>query len=95
MDKFVINGGNKLKGEVVISGAKNAILPIMTAALLAKGKSTLHNVPYLNDIKMMSHLLRVIGAKVDFENNSLNIDASHADYYEAPQKLVHQLKLTL
>ncbi len=61
MDKFIINGGKKLSGEIRVSGSKNAILPIMTAALLAKGKSVLHNVPYLNDIKMMAHVLRVIG----------------------------------
>ena len=47
MDKFIIIGGNKLAGNVKISGAKNAILPIMTAALLAKGKSVFHNVPHL------------------------------------------------
>ena len=95
MDKFVIIGGEKLKGEVTISGAKNAILPIMTAALLAKGKTVLHNVPYLNDIKMMAHLLRVIGAKVDFETGEMIIDATHADYYEAPYELVSKMRASI
>ncbi|HPT72593.1 MAG TPA: UDP-N-acetylglucosamine 1-carboxyvinyltransferase, partial [Candidatus Cloacimonadota bacterium] len=49
MDKFIIEGGHKLHGTLNVSGAKNAILPIMTAALLAKGKSTLTNVPNLID----------------------------------------------
>ena len=80
MDKFIINGGKKLFGKVEISGAKNAILPIMTATLLAKGKSVLHNVPHLNDIKMMSHVLRVIGARVDYHDGILEIDATHASY---------------
>ncbi len=95
MDKFVINGGKKLQGEVIISGAKNAILPIMTATLLAKGKSILHNVPYLNDIKMMAYLLRVIGAKIEFTNGSMSIDASHADFCEAPYELVSKMRASV
>ncbi|MDP8202144.1 MAG: UDP-N-acetylglucosamine 1-carboxyvinyltransferase [Candidatus Tenebribacter burtonii] len=95
MDKFVIAGGKKLKGDVKISGAKNAILPIMTAALLAKGKSIFHNVPHLNDIKMMAHVLRVLGAHVEYENETLIIDTSYADYYEAPYELVSKMRASI
>ncbi|MDA3812728.1 MAG: UDP-N-acetylglucosamine 1-carboxyvinyltransferase [Candidatus Cloacimonetes bacterium] len=95
MDKFVIIGNRKLTGDVKISGAKNAILPIMTAALLAKGKSIFHNVPHLNDIKMMAHVLRVLGARVEYENETLTIDTTHADYYEAPYELVSKMRASI
>jgi len=71
MDKIAINGGKTLKGQVKISGAKNAALPIMAATLLASGKFEIHNVPDLRDVKTMAHLLRIIGAQVEFANNSL------------------------
>ena len=95
MDKFIIIGGKKLSGDVKISGAKNAILPIMTAALLAKGKSIFHNVPHLNDIKMMAHVLRVLGARVEYDNETLSIDTTHADYYEAPYELVSKMRASI
>ena len=95
MDKFIITGGKKLSGTIEVSGAKNAILPIMAAALLAKGKSRLINVPYLNDIKMMAHVLRVIGARVDFTDNIMEIDATHANYCEAPYELVSKMRASI
>ena len=95
MDKFIINGGKKLSGTINVSGAKNAILPIMTAALLAKGKTILHNVPYLNDVKMMAHLLRVIGARVDFANETMEIDTTHCSYFEAPYELVSKMRASI
>jgi len=95
MDKFIINGGTKLSGSINVSGSKNAILPIMTAVLLAKGKSILHNVPRLNDIKMMSHVLRVIGARVDFDSDTLEIDSTHCSYFEAPYELVSKMRASI
>ncbi|MFC1888049.1 UDP-N-acetylglucosamine 1-carboxyvinyltransferase [Candidatus Cloacimonadota bacterium] len=95
MDKFIINGGKKLAGTIEVSGSKNAILPIMTATLLAKGKSVLHNVPYLNDIKMMAHVLRVIGARVDYNDNTLEIDSTHCSYFEAPYELVSKMRASI
>jgi UDP-N-acetylglucosamine 1-carboxyvinyltransferase len=95
MDKFIINGGKKLAGSIEVSGSKNAILPIMTATLLAKGRSVLHNVPYLNDIKMMAHVLRVIGARVDYNDNTLEIDSTHCSYFEAPYELVSKMRASI
>ena len=95
MDKFIINGGKKLSGEIRVSGSKNAILPLMPAALLAKGKSVLHNVPYLNDIKMMAHVLRVIGARVDYDDGTLEIDSTHCIYFEAPYELVSKMRASI
>ncbi len=95
MEKFIINGGNKLNGFVRISGAKNAILPIMAASLLAEGKSVLENVPQLNDIKMMAHLLRIIGARVDFNNDVMEIDSTHCSFCEAPYELVSKMRASI
>ena len=64
MDKFIVNGGNQISGSVDISGAKNAVLPLMTAALLVDGKTTINSVPDLRDTRTMIRLLEIIGAKV-------------------------------
>lgn len=78
MEKIVVKGGKPLIGEVEISGAKNAVLPIVTAALLAtEGISKFYNVPNLSDVKIISSLFRSLGVKVNCneEENSLEIDA--------------------
>ncbi len=95
MDSFKILGEKKLSGAIYVSGAKNAVLPIMTATLLAKGKSTLYNVPVLNDIKMMAHLLRIIGARVDFADNVMTIDTRDCNFYEAPYELVSKMRASI
>ena len=76
MDKLVINGGKTLSGKVKISGAKNAVLPIMASALLAEGKTTINNVPNLRDTRTFIDLLTILGAKCTFDNSILTIDAS-------------------
>ncbi len=63
MDKIVIEGGKPLQGEVQISGAKNAALPILAATLLAPGEHTLHNVPPLADIRTCKRLLANLGVR--------------------------------
>ena len=73
MAKIVVQGGARLTGTVKISGAKNAALPIMAAALLAEEESIIDNVPNLRDIQTMVRLLRSLGAKVSLENEVLYI----------------------
>ena len=92
MEKFVITGGVPLKGEVAISGAKNACLPIMAATLLAPGKTVLHNVPILKDVQTMANVLRVIGAKIYREDHTLIIDTESCDHPEAPYELVSTMR---
>ena len=92
MDKFVVNGGNQISGTVDISGAKNAVLPLMTAALLVDGKTTINSVPDLRDTRTMIRLLEIIGANVTFKNNSLSIDASDINNLEAPYDLVKTMR---
>lgn len=94
MDKIIIKGGKKLSGIVRISGAKNAALPIMASSLLVEGRTVLTNVPNLIDIRTMSHLLRIIGAKVEYEPDAhiLNIDTSNCSFWEAPYELVKTMR---
>lgn len=92
MDKFIINGGNSLNGTIEIGGAKNAVLPIMAAALLANGKSTLSHVPDLSDTRTMIRLLNIIGAETDFHEKLLTIDASKVNSFEAPYDLVKTMR---
>ena len=92
MDKFIINGGNPISGSVDISGAKNAVLPLMTAALLVDGETIINSVPDLRDTRTMIRLLKIIGAEVAFKNNSLGINASGVNNLEAPYDLVKTMR---
>ena len=92
MAKILINGGKILSGEVKISGAKNAVLPIMSATLLCPGKFTIHNVPDLRDTRTMMQLLEITGAKTEFHNGSICIDSTGVNNPEAPYDLVKTMR---
>ena len=92
MDKLIIHGQNPLSGSVKISGAKNAVLPIMTAALMADGKSRIERVPDLRDTRTMIKLLEIVGAKCSFDNGFLTIDGSTVNNPEAPYDLVKTMR---
>ena len=95
MDRFIIEGTRELSGTIEVSGAKNAILPVMAACLLAPGKSVLRNVPSLIDLKTMAHLLRVLGARVVYENGMMSIDSRDVVYNEAPYELVSKMRASI
>lgn len=96
MDRLIINGGQPLKGEVVISGAKNAALPILAATLLVSDHVTLSNVPHLNDVTTMLHLLTQLGARVDKkEDQTVCIDASQINQLVAPYDLVKTMRASI
>ena len=95
MEKLIVEGGRKLRGEVSVSGAKNAVLPLMAASLLTSGISKINNAPALNDIKMMAHLMRIIGSRVDFEGSVLTIDNRYCSYFEAPYELVSKMRASI
>ena len=71
MDSFHIKGNNKFSGSVRVSGAKNAVLPLMTACLIYPGKYKLNNVPDLADTRTMIKLLKIIGCKTNYNNETL------------------------
>lgn len=95
MDKVVIEGGRKLKGEVEVSGAKNSALPIMAAALLAQEESVLENVPNLKDIATMMKLLHSLGAKSYYDSGALVIRPGRDLNSMAPYKLVSTMRASV
>ena len=77
MEKFVIQGGCSLKGEVTISGAKNAVLPILAATVLAKDVCIIENVPEINDVGVSFRILSELGAKITpIRRNTIEIDTA-------------------
>ena len=93
MDYFEINGRKQLHGEVEISGAKNAVLPLMAAAILNNKKLQIINVPYLSDSSTMAKLLESMGAKVAFDShNSITVDSSSLDSPFASYDLVKTMR---
>ena len=95
MDKIVINGGRRLAGEVQISGAKNAALPILVASLLTKGWNTFHNIPQLVDIKTIGKLLKSLGVKVAGELPTLRLNADAITNCEASYELVKTMRASI
>ena len=92
MAKIIVKKSNPLKGSVKIDGAKNAVLPIIAATLLAKGKSVIKEVPNLRDVHVISDLLRHLGAEVEYEGKTLTVDATNITTCEAPYELVRKMR---
>lgn len=97
MDKIVIRGGERLIGEVGVSGSKNATLPIFTASLLAEGENHFHNVPDLKDVITIVKVLKNLGVKVreDRSRRSYRIDATEVTNDEAPYDLVKTMRASI
>ncbi|HVO90473.1 MAG TPA: UDP-N-acetylglucosamine 1-carboxyvinyltransferase [Casimicrobiaceae bacterium] len=96
MDKLLIEGGTPLRGEVRVSGAKNAALPILCAALLTPEPLRLSNVPSLNDVRTMEKLLAQMGVRVDTtERGSVTLDAAHIDWPLAPYEMVKTMRASI
>lgn len=91
MDRMVINGGERLIGEVAVSGAKNAALPLMAAAILADGPCVIRGVPHLRDINTFKRLLAQLGGVCEGEDD-LRIDATNITNTEAPYELVKTMR---
>ena len=96
MEKLKIIGGERLSGELVVSGAKNAALPILAGSLLASKIVSLKNIPQLNDIATMLTLLQSMGVKVLFdEKMNLQLDAASIDTFCAPYDLVKTMRASI
>ena len=95
MEKIVIHGGKRLKGEVKISGAKNSALPLLFATLLAPGRHYLENVPALRDITTAEKLLTILGAEVTRQDDTFTIDGSRIQSVEAPYDLVRTMRASV
>ncbi len=97
MDKILITGGNRLVGEVTVSGAKNAVLPLMAASLLSDGWSTITNVPRLRDIDTFKTLLEHLGSEIeaDLETGTLRIRTADVKTPEAPYEMVKTMRASV
>ena len=96
MDKLVVEGGAPLRGEVRVSGAKNAALPILCASLLTAEPLTLTNLPRLNDVRTMETLLSQMGAKSErIDGSAIVLDAAHIDWPLAPYELVKTMRASI
>lgn len=99
MDKLVVQGGHPLRGTLHVGGSKNTALPLMAAAVLADGTTTIHNIPSLQDVHTFSNVLRVTGCRVSFSpdddpssSDPIRIDARDVHHYEAPYDLVKKMR---
>ncbi len=95
MERFLVEGGVRLNGEVTVSGAKNAALKFIAAALLAPGRTTLHNVPRIKDVDTIRAVLEGLGAGSTLSGHTLEIDAGEIDSYTAPYELVRQMRASI
>src|SRR5918997_1068321 len=95
MERFLVEGGARLHGEVEISGAKNAALKLVAASLLAPGKTILRNVPRIKDVNTMLAVLDGLGAETSFFGHTLEIDTSEIDSFTAPYELVRQMRASI
>ena len=95
MERFLIEGGVRLGGEVEVSGAKNAALKLVAASLMAPGRTTLHNVPRISDVGTMRAVLDGLGASSDFSGHTLELDTADVNSYTAPYELVRQMRASI
>jgi len=95
MEKFIVKGEVQLNGNIRVSGAKNAILPIMAATLLCSGISIIHDIPYLRDIKVMQDILVLLGAKITREGSSLIIDTTNIKEIEIPEHMMREMRASV
>ena len=87
MGGYVITGGRSLSGEIAVSGAKNALLPILAASILNDKEVVIHDCPDISDAENMIEILRTLGCSVKREGNTLVIDASNANAYTMPPNI--------
>ena len=92
MSSYIIEGGHKLEGTVKISGSKNSALPIIAATILNAGKTTLYNVPNIQDTQMMYKILETLGAKIEKKNGKIKLDTSKIEKFEIPPELMHKMR---
>jgi len=95
MDRYVINGGHRLEGEIKIDGSKNSVLPVLAATIISGKESVIHNVPELKDVDLLIGLLRTIGCKCFFENNTLIVKSNNQLESFIPEKPVREMRSSI
>ena len=95
MSKIIVTGGKKLKGEIEIEGAKNAVLPILAATILNRGENVIKNCPMFKDVEVIIEILRTIGCKVKVEDNVVTVDSSTVSSTEVPEQLAAEMRSSI
>lgn len=88
-------GGSRLSGTIEVKGAKNSVLKLMAASIIAPGEYHITNVPMISDVEVMSQVIETLGAKVEFADHSLRIDTSGVSSYETPYQLVAKMRASI
>lgn len=95
LDKIIVTGGRKLSGEVRISGAKNSVLPIIVATLLAEGRCVLDDVPRLADVQIIKDVLQSLGADITFQDNTMEVDGAPVNKVQAPIEYIKKMRASV
>ena len=95
MDKYVIIGGRRLEGDVRVDGSKNSILPVLAATIISGKESVIHNVPELKDVDLLIGLLRTIGCRCFFENNTIVVKSNSQLNTIIPEKPVREMRSSI
>lgn len=95
MSKLIINGGNRIHGEVRIGGAKNSVLPVLAATVLNGGINVIHDTPKLLDVCIMERILTSLGCSVKRENRTVIVDSRQLTNYEIPEELVREMRSSI
>lgn len=95
MSRIILTGGRKLKGEIAVDGSKNAVLPILAAAVLNSGINVIRNCPRLKDVEMALEILRSVGCKVKVEEDVVTIDSSSLGKTEIPEQQAVEMRSSI
>ncbi len=95
MEKYIINGGHKLSGELSIQGAKNSVLPILAATVISGKTSVISNIPKLRDVDIMIKILSSLGAGVTLDDDVIYVDSSTINKIEVPEELVREMRSSI
>lgn len=95
MSRFVITGGAKLEGEIVVEGSKNAVLPILAASLLNGGESIIKNCPRLRDVEVMIEILKKIGCSAKMEGDVITVNSSNITETQIPVELAAEMRSSI
>lgn len=95
MTRYIVEGGRRLVGEISISGAKNSVLPILAATIINNGFSTIMNVPFINDFKIMMKILTMIGCKISRVGDIVTINSKTIDTINIPEDLVREMRSSI
>ncbi len=95
MSKLIVDGMHKMEGEIDVQGSKNAVLPVLAAAILSDGKNIIYNCPALSDVDITMEVLKNLGCRVKCENNCIEVDSSTISGYTIPDNLMRQMRSSI